>query len=109
MYVVRKLEIVTEVVRTTNVNYMNKLTDWKEEIENLLLLADKYEEAYRMRVCVKCSDAQKVKRNCHAFNEHDSNNNLITSCMHMSRSVNRKLADRADKHIESHPMWPRND
>lgn len=82
-----------------------RLEDWYEFGDHLLLELKKYRENYRLKICIKCIGTQQQKdRWCVAEKELDSNGNLQTSCNHMLNSQNSKFRDKFEDHINLHPM-----
>ena len=81
-----------------------RLVDWHEEGEHLLIQLKKYREDYRKKICSKCIGTQQQKdRNCIAENENDSNGNLKTYCNHMITAQNSKFKEKFEAHLNFHP------
>ena len=85
--------------------YQERVTDWKESQDHINALIEKHHEKYRQRVCTKCTNEQKIKRNCAFEEELDSNGNLKTCCNHMSRAGYQKYQDIILKSMDFHPLF----
>lgn len=85
--------------------YQNRVIDWHEDTDHILHLFEKHAENYRKKICVKCSNEQKIIRECCTTDEIDSNGNPKTWCRHMGVAGCKKLKPQIDKHIDFHPMF----
>lgn len=81
-----------------------RLEDWYENGDHLLLELEKYRENYRVKICSKCIGTQQQKKRwCIAEPENDSNGNLKTYCEHMNNAQNSKFKEKFESHIDFHP------
>ena len=89
---------------TVNDLRKQRMTDWYEAGNHLLIELKKYREGYRKKICSKCVGTQQQKdRNCVAENEKDSNGNLKTYCNHMIKAQNSKFKEEFEAHLNFHP------
>ena len=83
----------------------NRILDWNEERDHIFELFEKHKEKYRTKICVKCTDEQKIKRNCGVGKGLDSNGNILTYCTHMDKACTKKYQKQIMKHIDFHPLF----
>ena len=99
------LEIINTSPSPLQEIYQERVIDWRESQDHINTLVEKHHEKYRQRVCVKCSDVQKIKRNCAVADGLDSNGNPKTYCNYMSHAGYRKHKDLILKSMDFHPLF----
>ena len=74
--------------------------DWIESGDLILRKTRLHKEAYRKKICTKCSVEQQAKRKCV---KHIIDGKELQSCRHMDAACGRKFKKEFDEYMSFHP------